>query len=135
MATITRKVDRQILPQLRHQYINSTMNSDLGVPLATGDMFLVEECLGKPAKYLWVETTAGTDLSIRINSRVVKVPMRDPILNNPQTPAIENSYVVLDTTQGPVIIGAAEVWEIKNVIPINDITFIWTAGSWEVVVA
>ena len=138
MATITKKVSKNIEPNKRYQYWSSAADTnDEGGSFATDDVFMIETSLGKPAHYLWIETTTGTTLTIRINSQVVRYPMRDPRLNdNPMPRALDEEFITTDSTMAAVPMGANEVWTMEDVIPITDIQIAsLSGGSFELLVA
>jgi len=137
MATITKKVDRGVLSGKRYQYWSSSGNADDGTPIAQGDYFMIEDSLGKPANYFYIETATGTDLSIRFNSKVVTYPLRDARLNWPVPEKdLENPITRYDSSMAAVPIGAGEVWEFSGVIPISDIEIVaWSTGSFEIFVS
>ncbi len=137
MSTITKRVDRGIEPGKRYQYWKSSENADDGTVIAAGDIFRIEDSLGKPAKYFYIETAASTDLVIRINNRVITYPLRDARLNWPvPSPDLSNPIERQDSSMGAIDVGANEVWEFQNVVPVSDIEIItWTAGSFEIFVA
>jgi len=137
MATITKKVDKGIEGTKRYQYWASSENADDGTVIAQGDVFMIEQSLRRPAKYLWIETAFGTDLEIRINSRIVTYPLRDARLNWPvTTPDLDNPVERFDTSMAAIPIGEDETWELEGMMPISDITITtWSAGSFEIFVA
>jgi hypothetical protein len=137
VTTITKKVDRGISPNLRYQFWLSSEDADDGTSIAQGDVFLIEESLGRPAKYLYIETASGTDLTIRLNGRVITYPLRDARLNWPVPERdLENPVERQDTTMAAIAINAEDVFEIDGVLPIRDIQIVaWSAGSFEVFVA
>jgi hypothetical protein len=137
MATITKKADRGIQPAKRYQYWKSSENADDATIIAAGDVFRIEDSLGKPASYFYIETGAATVLSIRLNSRVVTYPLRDARLNWP-VPSLdlENPIERLDDSMGAIEIGADEVWEFQGVMPVSDIEIVvFSAGSFEIFVS
>lgn len=137
MSDITKKVSRGIRPGKRYQYFKSSETADDGTPTATGDVYRIETSLGKPADYFYIETSAATVLSIRINSAVVTYPLRDKRLNWPiPQPDLESPTERLDTSMAAIEIGADDVWEFQGVIPICDIEIVsFTAGSFEIFVS
>jgi hypothetical protein len=137
VATITKRVDRGIEPGKRYQYWKSSENADDGTPIAAADVFMIEDSLGKPAGYFYIETIAGTVLTIRINSRVVTYPLRDARLNWPAPEKdLENPIERFDTSIAAIEIGEDEVWEFQGVLPVSDIEIVtWSAGTFEIFVA
>jgi hypothetical protein len=137
LATITKRVDRGIEGIKRYQYWASSELNDSGGAIAQADVFMIEDSLGRPASYFYIETAFGTDLEIRINSRIVTYPLRDARLNWPvTTPNLDSPVERFDTSMAPIVIGADEVWEFQGVMPISDITITtWSAGSFEIFVS
>jgi len=137
VATITKKVDRAVESGKRYQYWKSNENADDGTSIATGDVFQIETSLGKPAHYVYLETTSGTSLQIRLNSQIVTYPTRDPILNWPYPDKdLENPWVRTDDSMEAVVIGENEVWEFNGVVPVSDIQIVsFDSGSFELFVA
>ena len=137
MSTITKKVSRGIEPAKRYQYWKSSENNDDGSSIATGDIFMVETSLGKPADYFYIETTLGTTLSIRFNSRIEEYRLRDARLNWPVPgPDLENPQVRYDDSAAAIEIGSGEVWEFSDVLPVSDIELVvFSAGSFELFVS
>jgi len=136
MATITKIVDQRIDGMKRYQYWASTENADDGTAIATGDIFKIEESLGHPAKYVYIETDVNTVLSVRFNSQFQVIPLRDARLNPLQPPALDGATTVTDSTQAAIVINANETWELDHVFPVSDIQIVsFTAGSFELIVA
>ena len=137
MATITKKVDRGIAGAKRYQYWKSSENADDGTAIAAGDVFFIEESLHRPAKYFYIETAAGTVLTIRINSRVITFPLRSANLNWPApTPDLDNPVTRYDDSMEAIDIGADEVWEFQGIMPISDVEIVtFSGGSFELFVA
>ena len=137
MSDITKRVDRGIRPAKRYQYFKSSELNDAGGAIATGDIFRIENSLGKPANYLYIETTAGTVFTIRINSVVTTYPLRDARLNWPvPQPDLETPTERIDTSMAIIELGADDVWEIQGVLPVCDIQIVsFTAGSFEIFVS
>ena len=137
MATITKKVDKGIAGNKRYQYWKSSENADDGTVIAAGDIFLIEDSLHRPAKYFYIETVSGTDLQIRINSRVITFPLRSTNLNYPvPAPDLESPAVRYDDSMAAIDIGSGEVWEFNGVMPVCDIEIVaFSVGSFEIFVA
>lgn len=137
MATITKKVDRGIQGLKRYQYWESTENSDDGVPIAVGDIFMIESSLGRPARYLYIEAGIGCDLEVRFNTQVTEYPLRDARLNWPNPGRdLENPITRTDTSMDPVPIDAGSYLEIDNALAIADIQIAsFSYGSFVLFVA
>lgn len=130
MATITARVDRKINPEKRVQYwYSGGLLADDGNPIAAGDVFMIEDSLGYPARYLYIETELSAGLSIRLNSRVVYYPDRAKEKNFPVRPDLENPIIWMDKSMNPIIIGNGDVWIIENVRPISTVEIVSWAGS------
>lgn len=137
MATITKRVDRGIEPAKRYQFWKSSENADDGTIIAAADVFMIQDSLGRPASYFYVETDASANLVIRFNSRVVEYKLRSMNLNwpNPQ-PDLENPIVRFDTSMESIEVAADGIWELDGVLPISDITIVsWDAGTFEIFVS
>lgn len=80
MADITQLIDRGIPSAERYMKL-----TDSGV--SSGDIIRVEDSLGRPAKHLTIETTAGCDLKVKINGKFKKAVRR-------QYPGEHPSYFV-----------------------------------------
>ena len=137
MATITKRVDRGIESGKRYQYWLSSENADDATVIAAGDIFMIEDSLGKPAKYLYIETTVGCNLTIRLNSQITRYRTKDEYLNWPvQYPELASPQITTDSSMAALVMGADEVWEIKGSLAISDIQIVsWSAGSFEVMVS
>ncbi len=133
MATITRRINKAIEPSKRYIYVKSSENADDGTVIAAGDVFRIEDSLGKPAHEFYIETAASTNLTVRFNSRLIQYKMRDIRLNPVSSPDLENPVESIDTSLPILDIGAEEVWELKGVLPISDVEIVaWTTGSFEI---
>jgi len=137
MATITKKVDRNIQGTKRYQYWVSTENNDDGTVIAVGDIFKLEDSLGRPARYVLITTSVGCDLEIRFNTQVTHYQPRDSRLNWPNPgPDLENPITVTDVSQDPVPVSANSYFELDNVIAVSDIQIAtFGYGSFEIFVS
>lgn len=135
MATITKRVDRRVESHKRYQYWASSENADDGTAIALGDIFMIEDSLGKPARYVYIETAADTDLSVKFNTQIRTYPLRAEVVNQPQRPDLENEVIATDSSMAAIPIDANETWILDGVLPVSDITIsAWTAGSFEIYV-
>lgn len=136
MSTITKKVDRGIEPNMRYQYWKSSEDADDGTAIAVGDLFMIEDSLGCPADYLYIQTDDSSNLKIRINGRVVTFPLRDTTLNWPvPLPDLTAPTVRQDTTMAAIDIGTDD-WEMDGVLPVRDIEIVsWSTGTFAIFVA
>ena len=137
MADIIRKVDTNIKSQKRYQYWASGAH---GATISQGDIFKITESLGRPAGYLWIETSSTCDLEIRLNSQVEITPAIPTSAtwpsNIPGVPDINSVVTYTDSTMTAIPIGANEVWEITNVLSIADVQVcVWSTGTFELLVA
>ena len=136
MATITKHVDRNVEDPKRYQYWSSSENADDGTVIAVNDIFLVKDTLGRPARYIYIKTAALTDLSIKFNTRRREYPLRDPVVNQPRRPDLENEVITIDTSMAAIPIAASDEITFQDVLPVSDITIVtFSAGSFELVVA
>jgi len=131
MASITKRVNRGIEGNKRYQYWASSETDDAGGAIGTGDVFMIEDSLGRPANTIMIRTTGITSLSIRFNSKMVTYPKRthedDGIW---PTPDLANPATWYDSSMTAIPISANSVWALDNTLPISDITIVeYTAGS------
>lgn len=136
MSTITKKVGREVEGSRRYQYWASGENADDGSVIAAGDVFMIETSLGKPAHYVYLETSAGITLTIRLNSQVTQYPLRDSRLNWPVPEKdLEDPRTHTDSTMAAITIGASEVFELDGVLPVSDLQLItFSGGTFELFV-
>jgi hypothetical protein len=133
VATIVKRVDRGVESNKRYQYWQS---GDPGDAWDEGDIIDVQATLGRPARYIFIETGANCDLKIRLNSQIRHVPMRDPIVNDPIRPSIEDEEFVTDSSMNAIALDSSDTWEMKDVIPVTDIELAsWTDGPFEIIIA
>ena len=86
---------------------------------------------------MYIETTVGCNLTIRLNSQITRYRTKDEYLNWPvQYPELASPQITTDSSMAALVMGADEVWEIKNAIAISDIQIVsWSAGSFEIMVS
>jgi hypothetical protein len=106
VATITKKVDRGVPAGKRYQYFGSGERNDNGDYISAGDIFMLEDSLGKPARYVYIETDASCDVEIRINSQYSIYPLRAARVNEPRHPDLENPITMTDTSMEAFPVGA-----------------------------
>lgn len=134
MANITKTID-QALPRSQ-QYAVFT-NTDA----ATGDVIRVADSLGRPADTLTIETSAGSNLTVRFNSKVTVFPTR----NYPENEKVGWTQMgyqnltqgeELDTGTHSITIGAASaVSYSRNDLAISDIVVTYTSGTFVITVS
>lgn len=137
MATITKKVSKAVAGTHRYQYWASSENADDGTVIAAADVFMIENSLGKPAHYVYLETSAGITLTIRLNSQVTLYPLRDSRLNWPVPEKdLSDPRTHTDSSMAAITIGAGEVFELDGVLPVSDIQLVtFSGGTFELFVA
>lgn len=136
MASITKRVDPNIESTKRYQYWASSENADDGTVIAAADIFMIEDTLGRPARYVYIKTAALTDLSIKFNTRRREYPLRDPVVNQPQRPDLENEVITIDTSMAAIPVAAGSETTFQDVLAVSDITITaWSAGSFELIVS
>ena len=130
MSTITKKVERSIEPGKRYQFWLSSENADDGTPIAAGDIFMIDDSLGKPAHYVYIEPSAGTTLTIRLNSQVTRYPLRDARLNWPVPEKdLSDPRTHTDDTMAAIPIDAEATFTLNGIIPVSDIQIVTFSGS------
>jgi len=133
MAIISSRVDRGIESNRRYQYWASGAP---GVNWTVLDIIDVEQTLGRPARYLRIDTGTGCDLQVRINCRVTRYPMRSSALNNPPMPSLEDAETVTDSSQNAINLDAESSFVLSDVMPIHDVQLaVWTTGQFEVIIS
>ena len=136
MASITKKVDQNIESTKRYQYWASSENADDGTIIAALDIFMIEDTLGRPARYIYIKTAALCDLSIKFNTRMRTYTLRDPVVNQPQRPDLENEVITIDTSMAAIPIAASSEKIFQDVLAVSDITITaFSAGSFELLVS
>jgi hypothetical protein len=133
MANISKKFNKHVESIKRYQYWNSSENADDGTPIAAGDVFQIATTLGKPAHYIYLETEAGCTLTIRLNSQIVRFPLRD-LKTHWALPSrkLESPITETDSTMAPIPVSdgvAQEIWEFNGVIPVSDIQIVTFSGN------
>ena len=120
MATITKKVDKGVEPVKRYQFWLSSEDADDGTVITAGDIFMIEDSIGRPASYVRIETAAGTDLQIRLNSKKVAYGLRDARLNWPiPSNDLEIPVITHDDTMAAIPIDADATWELSGILPVS----------------
>lgn len=137
MATITKRVERAVEPGKRYQLFKSSGNNDSGSTIAEGDIFMIQDSLGRPAKSVQIKADAYiSNLSIRLNSQILQFKTRQFNPNDPVVLDLENPINTTDSSMEPLEIGAGETLTLSNLIPISDIQIVsLDAGSFELFVA
>ncbi len=133
MADVIKKVDRGIAPTERTQNFTQADAS-------AGDLILVQDSLGKPAKTMIIDAVAA--MSVRFNVRRTIFPpppfsdgITDGGLATQREFNLSDPRVVEDDTGALVTIGAGESFSLDNDIPVRDIKVVSAAGSFDIFVA
>lgn len=134
MANVSKTID-QALPRSQ-QYAVFT-NTDA----ATGDVIRVATTLGRPADTVTIETSAGSNLVVRFNSKVTVARTRNypenekygwTLMGYPNLTDTEE----LDTGSQSITIGAASaVSYSRNDLAISDIVVTYSSGSFVITVS
>ena len=133
---------------------NQTKLADRGMPspmryvtwasseLATGDVLRVLDSLGRMADTLSIDTTAGCDLSIRINSRITVLPIRSKPEDEASGWTLAGYPNValgteLETQVGSITIGDAtsKINYQLNDVPIQDLEVTFTTGTFTILLS
>lgn len=130
MSQITKLVNRAVPVQSRSQVFT---DSDA----VAGDILLVQDSLGKPAKTVQIQ--AGAILTVRFNVLHTVFPPRDTGLNGfPFGDLSVNTAAgvqIEDTSQSVVSLGAGETFSLDNDLSVQDIKIVTTSGTFEIFVA
>tara|TARA_Y100000310_G_C20637956_1_gene792272 strand:- start:654 stop:1052 length:399 start_codon:yes stop_codon:yes gene_type:complete len=131
MADKVKKVDRGVPSAERTQ---SFTQADAGA----GDILKIENSLGKPAKHIVIENTAGAgSMTVRFNVIRTIYPNRTKEDYDCLYPEIYKNLAlgqtVEDTTGALVTIGAGETFELDNDLPVKDIKLV-AATSFDIFV-
>lgn len=137
MGDVRKLADSGIHASQRYQIFDSSDTTTAGLPVAQGDVLRLRDSLMRTSGRIVIETSAGCDLGIKINSRTMVYPRADSLGNAiPYMGGIEGAIPVLSqgverTTENPEItVGAMAYWDFQGSVDDVEITT-WTAGTWE----
>lgn len=125
MADVTKPVNRIIPPNQRTQIFT---DADAGA----GDVILVKESLGRPAKKVLIETTAN--LSLRFNVYHKVYPQRDgrDLMDTAHLPNLTLGGTVKDDTGALISLEADETFEMDGSYAVNDIELVTVSGNFAI---
>ena len=144
MATITKIINTAIPSTKRYQYWSSAeLNDDL-VAITSGDIFMIEKSIGKPAKNVIVATSAGCNLEVRFNTQY-DWTVRHTSLDDTSVNTIEGSFyenlastvTKTDTSMTPIAVGsaAAATLSLDGGLAVSDIQIAaWSIGTFTILV-
>jgi hypothetical protein len=128
MSNITKKVDRGIAETQRSQVFTQADAS-------AGDILLVQDSLGKPAKTVHIDAVAAMTVRFNVLRTIYPyLPDAGGAIQNPRFD-LANGQSVEDTSQAVLSIAAGETFSLDNNIAVTDIKIVTAAGSFEVFVA
>lgn len=135
MANKIKLIDRALPSQQRYVIFS---NSEL----ASGDIIRVIESLGRSADTLTIDASSGSNLSIRINSRVTVYPNRQYPEQHP-FPWVQNGEILVadprefDSGVGTILVGNATsaVTYQLNDVPIGNLEVIFTTGTFTILLS
>ena len=128
MTDITKLVDRAIPPTERTQ---SFTESDA----SAGDVLLVKESLGRPARRVNIESDGG--MSVRFNVYHTIFPEREgnDLMHTKGMPNLSQGQTIKLATAARVTLGVGEIWEMDGDFPTSDIELVTASGNWEIIVS
>ena len=140
MATITKRVNRGVKPLKRYQsWDSSTDRDDDGNAISEGDIFEIEDSLGRSASTIVIKTTASGSCSFRINPVITVYPRRE----GGEFGYTTSSYDLVasgrefnDTSMGPIVVEANESFSLaKGEMEISHLEVVTMSGNFKVIVA
>ena len=133
MANYTAVVNKALQSQERYMKVTES-------EVNTGDVIRVLDSLGRVADTITIEADALSDLSIKINSRVVVYKPRQYPEQNPfnweKAPEVKEQ-TEFETGVDSLTVGnttSAVTYQLND-IPIRDIEVTYTAGSFEIILS
>lgn len=132
MADVVKQIDRALPPQQRYVVFSNT-------ELSTGDVIRVFDSLGRPADSVTIECSSGSDLEVRVNSRVKIYPIRQYPSEHPYGWAETGEPVVADPREfnsgvGKIKVGSATsaISYQLNDVPVTDLEVTFTTGTFTI---
>ena len=127
MSDITKKVDRGVPPATRTQNFTQADASE-------GDILMVQDSLGRPAKKVFIETTATMQVRFNVYHKVY--PLRDgrDLMDTAHLPNLTGGGLVKDSTGAIISLEADESFEIDGSFPVNDIELVTVSGNFDILV-
>jgi len=127
MAKITKRCDRGVASLQRSQ---SFTQADAGA----GDILMIKDSLGKPAKHVTVDATAAMTLRINVLYKVFPAwPEAGGAIQNPKLD-LANGQEVEDTSGALFDLAAGDTLSLDNEMPVTDIKLVSVAGNFEIYV-
>ena len=133
MANITKRVQPGIGAS---QYWDSAVDLDDGAGgIGTGDVFRIEESLGKPATNLTIKAAAAMTIRINAYNKVYPNRQSNEFFNADMFQNIYAGVENHDTTQTPIAIAANNTFVMNGQVPIRNIEIVSAAGAFTVLVS
>ncbi len=125
MTDIVKKVNRGVPPQERTLTIS-------GADVSTGDVFMVEESMGRAAKKVFVD--AGDYIAMRFNVYHMVYPQRDgrDLMTTAHLPNLALGGRIKDSTTALVELAPDETFELDGT-PVSDIEFQTVSGNFTII--
>jgi len=125
MADVTKLVNRGVPAAQRTQVFTQ---ADAG----EGDVILVRDSLGRPAKKVLIETTAN--LSLRFNVYHMVYPQRDgrDLMDTGHLPNLALGGRVKDDTTAIISLEADETFEMDGSYSVEDIELLTVSGNFTI---
>jgi hypothetical protein len=133
LANITKTVTKRI--GATQYWDTSTDQNDTPAAIAAGDIFRIENSLGKPGRNMTI-ITGGSAISIRINSIITNYPSRNSqeFFNADWSNNISTGVEHKDTSQTPITIPASSTWEFNGEIPIRTVEIVTKGADFKLIV-
>jgi len=127
MADITKLLNRIIPPQARTLTVS-------GSDVSSGDVFMVEESMGRPASKIFVD--AEDYVALRLNVYHMVFPRRDgrDLMTTAHLPNLALGGRIKDGTMALVELAPGETFELDET-PISDIEFHTVSGNFTLLLA
>ena len=123
MADITKKVDRAINSNLRAQTFTEADASQ-------GDVILVKASLGRPARTVTIETSAGMSVKFNVYRDVYQARgYEGDLMYTAHMPNLTSGGPVKGDSAALESIDAGDVFELNKELPVNDIELVTVSGG------
>ena len=126
MSKITKKVDRAIPPNQRTQTFAFVDG------ISEGDVLMVADSLGHPAKIVEIESTGG--MQVRLNVYHTIYPRRDgnDLMFTSQMPNLALGQEIKTTSNARIYIDAGSTLTLDDGLPISDIELLTVTGNFSI---
>lgn len=129
MANITSRVSRGIHPNLRTQVWNTASGlNDAGNRIDNGDIFLVKESLGHPAKNAtFIVASSGINVRVRFNNRVTTYlprPKGEYGYSGDYYDLLASGLSYTDSGVGSFTMAADSTWVFNDEFPIETVEIV-----------